>query len=56
MNKIGAPVALLRKVIVLGAVWKVKIILPCFFVAFLLSSCSTTQNIPDGDQLFVGLT
>ena len=22
----------------------------------LLSSCSTTQNIPDGDQLFVGLT
>ena len=56
MNKIGAPVALLRKVIVLGAVRKVKILLPCFFVALLLSSCSTTQNIPDGDQLFVGLT
>lgn len=56
MNKIGAPVALLRKVIALGAVWKVKILLPCFFVALLLSSCSTTQNIPDGDQLFVGLT
>ena len=56
MNKIGAPVALLRKVIALGAVRKVKILLPCFFVALLLSSCSTTQNIPDGDQLFVGLT
>ncbi len=56
MNRIGAPVALLRKVIVLGAVRKVKILLPCFFVALLLSSCSTTQNIPDGDQLFVGLT
>ena len=56
MNKIGAPVALLRKVIALGAVQKVKILLPCFFVALLLSSCSTTQNIPDGDQLFVGLT
>ena len=57
MNKIGAPVALWRKVkIALGAVWKVKILLPCFFVALLLSSCSTTQNIPDGDQLFVGLT
>ena len=56
MNKIGAPEALLRKVIVLGAVLKVKILLPCFFVALLLSSCSTTQNIPDGDQLFVGLT
>ena len=56
MNKIGAPVALLRKVIVLCAVRKVKILLPCFFVALLLSSCSTTQNIPDGDQLFVGLT
>ena len=56
MNKIGAPVALLRKVIVLGAVRKVKILLPCFFVSLLLSSCSTTQNIPDGDQLFVGLT
>lgn len=56
MNKIGAPVALWRKVIALGAVRKVKILLPCFFVALLLSSCSTTQNIPDGDQLFVGLT
>ena len=57
MNKIGAPVALWRKVkIALGAVQKVKILLPCFFVALLLSSCSTTQNIPDGDQLFVGLT
>jgi len=56
MNKIGAPVALLRKVIALGAVRKVKILLPCFFMALLLSSCSTTQNIPDGDQLFVGLT
>ncbi len=56
MNKIGAPVALLRKVIALGAVRKVKILLPCFFVSLLLSSCSTTQNIPDGDQLFVGLT
>ena len=56
MNKIGTPVALLRKVIALGAVRKVKILLPCFFVALLLSSCSTTQNIPDGDQLFVGLT
>ena len=56
MNKIGAPVALLRKVIALGAVRKVKILLPCSFVALLLSSCSTTQNIPDGDQLFVGLT
>jgi hypothetical protein len=56
MNKIGAPVALWRKVIVLCAVQKVKILLPCFFVALLLSSCSTTQNIPDGDQLFVGLT
>lgn len=56
MNKIGAPMALLRKVIALGAVRKVKILLPCFFVALLLSSCSTTQNIPDGDQLFVGLT
>lgn len=56
MNKIGAPVALWRKVIALGAVLKVKILLPCFFVALLLSSCSTTQNIPDGDQLFVGLT
>ncbi len=56
MNKIGAPVALWRKVIVLCAVRKVKILLPCFFVALLLSSCSTTQNIPDGDQLFVGLT
>ena len=56
MNKIGAPVALLRKVIVLGAVRKVKILLPCFFVTLLLSSCSTTQNVPDGDQLFVGLT
>ncbi len=56
MNKIGAPVALWRKVIALGAVRKVKILLPCFFMALLLSSCSTTQNIPDGDQLFVGLT
>lgn len=56
MNKIDAPVALWRKVIALGAVRKVKILLPCFFVALLLSSCSTTQNIPDGDQLFVGLT
>ena len=56
MNKIGTPVALWRKVIALGAVRKVKILLPCFFVALLLSSCSTTQNIPDGDQLFVGLT
>jgi hypothetical protein len=56
MNKIGAPVALLRKEIALGAVRKVKILLPCFFVSLLLSSCSTTQNIPDGDQLFVGLT
>ena len=56
MNKICAPVALWRKVIALGAVRKVKILLPCFFVALLLSSCSTTQNIPDGDQLFVGLT
>ena len=56
MNKIGAPVALWRKVIALCAVQKVKILLPCFFVALLLSSCSTTQNIPDGDQLFVGLT
>lgn len=56
MNKIGGPVALWRKVIALGAVRKVKILLPCFFVALLLSSCSTTQNIPDGDQLFVGLT
>ena len=56
MNKIGAPMALLRKVIALGAVQKVKILLPCFFVSLLLSSCSTTQNIPDGDQLFVGLT
>lgn len=56
MNKIGAPVALWRKVIALGAVRKVKILFPCFFVALLLSSCSTTQNIPDGDQLFVGLT
>ena len=56
MNKIGAPVALWRKEIALGAVRKVKILLPCFFVALLLSSCSTTQNIPDGDQLFVGLT
>ena len=56
MNKIGAPVALWRKVIALGAVRKVKILLPCFFVSLLLSSCSTTQNIPDGDQLFVGLT
>ena len=56
MNKIGAPVALWRKVIALGAVQKVKILLPCFFVSLLLSSCSTTQNIPDGDQLFVGLT
>ena len=56
MNKIGAPVALWRKVIALGAVRKVKFLLPCFFVALLLSSCSTTQNIPDGDQLFVGLT
>ena len=57
MNKIGAPVALWRKVkIAHGAVRKVKILLPCFFVALLLSSCSTTQNIPDGDQLFVGLT
>lgn len=56
MNKIGAPVALWRKVIALGAVQEVKILLPCFFVALLLSSCSTTQNIPDGDQLFVGLT
>ena len=56
MNKIDAPVALWRNVIALGAVRKVKILLPCFFVALLLSSCSTTQNIPDGDQLFVGLT
>ena len=56
MNKIGAPVALWRKVIALCAVQKVKVLLPCFFVALLLSSCSTTQNIPDGDQLFVGLT
>lgn len=57
MNKIGAPVALWRKVkIALGVVQKVKILLPCFFVSLLLSSCSTTQNIPDGDQLFVGLT
>ena len=56
MNKIGTPVALLRKVIALGAVRKVKILLPCFLVSLLLSSCSTTQNIPDGDQLFVGLT
>ncbi len=56
MNKIGAPVALWRKVIVLCAVRKVKILLLCFFVSLLLSSCSTTQNIPDGDQLFVGLT
>ena len=56
MNKIGAPVALWRKEIALGAVRKVKILLPCFFVSLLLSSCSTTQNIPDGDQLFVGLT
>ncbi len=56
MNKIDAPVALWRKVIALGAVRKVKILLPCFFMALLLSSCSTTQNIPDGDQLFVGLT
>ena len=56
MNKIGTPVALWRKVIALGAVRKVKILLPCFFMALLLSSCSTTQNIPDGDQLFVGLT
>ena len=56
MNKIGTPVALWRKVIALGAVRKVKILLPCFFVSLLLSSCSTTQNIPDGDQLFVGLT
>lgn len=56
MNTIGAPVALWRKVIALGAVRKVKILLPCFFMALLLSSCSTTQNIPDGDQLFVGLT
>lgn len=25
-------------------------------VVFLMSSCSTTKNIPEGDQLFVGLT
>ena len=24
--------------------------------SFILSSCSTTKNVPDGDQLFVGLT
>ena len=57
MNKKGAPVALLRKaMIALCAVQKVKILLPCLFVALLICSCSTTQNIPDGDQLFVGLT
>lgn len=30
--------------------------LMCFIASYLLSSCSTTKNIPENDQLFIGLT
>ena len=34
----------------------VRCLLPGFLLSVMLLSCSTTKNIPDGDQLFIGLT
>ena len=47
-----------RKVLLAGkkAVRRFLPFYPFAFTLFLLSSCSMTKNIPDGDQLFTGLT